>query len=255
MYRSRRMTDGSLTVNETARISRSYSRMTSTLPWQSRVIAFCQFTILSGSYDAFRRSVWVMSLLGKFCTTPAGVSRHSSRKLFETRVVRAMCYGNVPADKMIPMKWSLIAVAVLTSACASTGAVPQPFPGAGIARSRPATAAEPERAEPADGTVASAPTAVTPGAPLDLYALVGTALSLRGTPYRNGGGDPNGFDCSGFTQYVFARHGIALGRGVRDQFRQGQDIDAGELSPGDLLFFTTTEPGASHVAIAIGGNQ
>src|SRR4030095_602514 len=41
----------------TARISRSYSRMTSTLPWHRRVIAFCQSTILRGSYDAFSRSV------------------------------------------------------------------------------------------------------------------------------------------------------------------------------------------------------
>ena len=88
-----------------------------------------------------------------------------------------------------------------------------------------------------------------------MYALVGTALSLRGTPYRNGGSDPNGFDCSGFTQYVFARYGIALPRDVREQYRQGQDIEARDLSPGDLVFFATTDPGVSHVAIVIGSDQ
>jgi cell wall-associated NlpC family hydrolase len=85
--------------------------------------------------------------------------------------------------------------------------------------------------------------------------LVGTALSLRGTPYRNGGSDPSGFDCSGFTQYVFAQHGLALPRDVREQFRQGRSIDSRALLPGDLVFFSTTDPGVSHVAIVVGGDE
>ena len=88
-----------------------------------------------------------------------------------------------------------------------------------------------------------------------VVALVGTALSLRGAPYRNGGADPQGFDCSGFTQYVFARYGVALPREVRDQFQQGKSVKEEELAAGDLLFFTTVAPGASHVGIAIGGDQ
>jgi len=91
---------------------------------------------------------------------------------------------------------------------------------------------------------------------VDGYALVGTALSLRGTPYRNGGADPQGFDCSGFTQYVFAQFGVPLPREVRDQFEQGKLVKAGdELAAGDLLFFTTVAPGPTHVGIAIGGDQ
>ena len=89
----------------------------------------------------------------------------------------------------------------------------------------------------------------------DPYALVGTALALRGTPYRNGGSDPNGFDCSGFTQYVFAQYGVALPREVREQYQQGTAVDPNDLAPGDLVFFATTDPGASHVAIVIGGDQ
>ncbi len=109
------------------------------------------------------------------------------------------------------------------------------------------------------GTVAATvsstvpPSLVRPSA--DAYAVTGTALSLRGTPYRNGGSDPNGFDCSGFTQYVFAQHGIALPREVRDQYRLGTSVKPDQLVAGDLLFFTTTDPGASHVAIAIGGDE
>ena len=142
------------------------------------------------------------------------------------------------------MRWlraAVIVMAAVASACASSnGAVPRPFPVPGErAASRPAPL--PER-PPAVGV-------------LDGYALVGTALSLRGAPYRNGGSDPNGFDCSGFTQYVFAQFGVALPREVREQYRQGKSIDPADLAPGDLVFFSTTDPGVSHVAIVVGGDQ
>ena len=102
-------------------------------------------------------------------------------------------------------------------------------------------------------SAAASPSAKT--AAVDTYAVVGTALALRGAPYRNGGADPQGFDCSGFTQYVYAQYGVALPRSVRDQYQSGQSIDPKDLAPGDLVFFTTTDPGASHVAIAVGGDE
>ena len=147
--------------------------------------------------------------------------------------------------------------AACCGACASTGAVPRPFP-------IPGGAPAPEHAAPsypaprtAEGGV-EAPTASAPrtaAVAVDGYALAGTALALRGTPYRNGGTDPNGFDCSGFTQYVFSQHGLSLPREVREQYRVGQPVKAEELAPGDILFFATTDPGPSHVAIAVGGDQ
>jgi cell wall-associated NlpC family hydrolase len=82
--------------------------------------------------------------------------------------------------------------------------------------------------------------------------VVETALAFRGTPYRNGGSDPRGFDCSGFTQYVFARFGVRLPRETRGQFAAGAAVAAGAQRPGDLVFFTTTGPGATHVGILIG---
>ena len=90
---------------------------------------------------------------------------------------------------------------------------------------------------------------------LDDYALVGTALSLRGVPYRNGGATPEDSTAAASCRYVFARHGLAMPREVRDQFRLGKQVKPEELEAGDLLFFTTIGPGASHVAIAIGGDQ
>jgi cell wall-associated NlpC family hydrolase len=83
-------------------------------------------------------------------------------------------------------------------------------------------------------------------------AIIDTALHLRGTPYRNGGSTPNGFDCSGFTQWVFAQHGLALPREVKDQFRAGTSINVRSLAPGDLVFFKTTASTASHVGIVLG---
>ena len=139
---------------------------------------------------------------------------------------------------------ALFAIALTCVGCASTGAVPRPFPlpvGAGNT--------------PGSHGAAGTPEAAVPAPTFDGYALVGTALALRGAPYRSGGTNPQGFDCSGFTQYVFAQYGIALPREVREQFKAGRSVDPRKIEPGDLIFFTTTEPGASHVGIAVGGDE
>jgi len=80
-------------------------------------------------------------------------------------------------------------------------------------------------------------------------------MMLRGIPYRNGGSDPSGFDCSGFVQWVFAQNGVRLPREVREQYQAGNKIDLRDVEPGDLLFFETVSRGASHVGVAIGGDQ
>lgn len=133
----------------------------------------------------------------------------------------------------------LLAAAAAAAGCATSGAVPRPFPAPG---------GPPPATTPAGR---AAPDRVTGNG----YAIAGTALSLRGAPYRDGGADPSGFDCSGFVQYVFARHGVAMPREVRDQYRAGRSVSIDRLEPGDLLFFTTQSPGASHVAIAVDQDQ
>jgi cell wall-associated NlpC family hydrolase len=86
--------------------------------------------------------------------------------------------------------------------------------------------------------------------------LVATALSLRGTQYRNGGSEPtSGFDCSGLVQWVFAQYGTALPRETREQYAIGQKIDDADVRPGDLVFFETVNKGPSHVGIALGGGE
>ena len=91
--------------------------------------------------------------------------------------------------------------------------------------------------------------------PAAASSVADTALAFRGVPYRNGGSDPSGFDCSGFTQYVFAQHGIALPRSVEDQFEEGKKVKPRDLESGDLVFFKTVSRGPSHVGIIIGDDQ
>ncbi|HEX3014990.1 MAG TPA: NlpC/P60 family protein [Desulfobacteria bacterium] len=85
--------------------------------------------------------------------------------------------------------------------------------------------------------------------------MLGYALGFKGTPYVFGGTTPQGFDCSGFTSYVFRKYGISLPRTSYAQFATGRRVARGNLVPGDLVFFTTYSAGASHVGIYIGGGQ
>ena len=135
----------------------------------------------------------------------------------------------------------MVVVAIVATGCAATGARPQPFPSGPFEKTTP----EAWKSREVVGT-AGAPTG---------YAVSGTALELRGTPYRHGGTDPNGFDCSGLVWYVFAQHGLELPRTVEDQFHAGGDVLPANLQPGDLVFFSTTSRGASHVGIVIGGDS
>jgi cell wall-associated NlpC family hydrolase len=86
----------------------------------------------------------------------------------------------------------------------------------------------------------------------DGRALAEYALGFRGVPYRLGGADPAGFDCSGLVQYVFAQYGVFVPRVVEQQYEIGEKVKEKNIKPGDLLFFSTKGSGATHVAIAVG---
>jgi cell wall-associated NlpC family hydrolase len=134
---------------------------------------------------------------------------------------------------------TLFVLAVLATGCAAKGTVatPRPFPGATV----------PPRSAPVISPALDA-VSIQP-------AVLSLAMSLRGTPYLNGGSDPSGFDCSGFVQWVFSQQGLALPREVRQQYRAGEEIESDEVRPGDLVFFETVSSGASHVGIALGAGE
>jgi cell wall-associated NlpC family hydrolase len=127
-----------------------------------------------------------------------------------------------------------VILALAGAGCASPGGVPRPFP------------------VPGDPAVTAIP---MPSATEEVRELVGTALSLRGVPYRDGGADPSGFDCSGFVSYVFERRGWAVPRTVTGQFAAGRAVPRNGVEAGDLVFFTTVAPGPTHVGVAISASE
>lgn len=144
----------------------------------------------------------------------------------------------------------IVLLAVTSGACAARGGVPRPFPGASLPPGAGEAPADRVETPPAD-----VDPLVEPATPPASAAVVATALEYRGAPYRNGGSDPSGFDCSGFVQYVFARHGTVLPREVRDQYHAGRKIDLDDVKAGDLIFFETVGRGASHVGLALGDGR
>jgi cell wall-associated NlpC family hydrolase len=89
----------------------------------------------------------------------------------------------------------------------------------------------------------------------DGRAIAEFALGFRGVPYRLGGADPAGFDCSGLVQYVFAQYSVVVPRVVEQQYEIGDKVKDKDIKPGDLLFFSTKGSGATHVAIAVGEDR
>ncbi|WP_245934738.1 C40 family peptidase [Paranoxybacillus vitaminiphilus] len=88
----------------------------------------------------------------------------------------------------------------------------------------------------------------------DVMDLIADAAELLGIPYVWGGETPEtGFDCSGFLVYVFKKQGISLPRTVATIWNAGKPVNA--PSVGDIVFFETYQPGASHAGIYIGNNQ
>src|SRR5688572_20147238 len=109
----------------------------------------------------------------------------------------------------------------------------------------------PALAAPAAAPVAvQSATVVAPTAAAQV--AVDTALAQLGKPYVWGGAGPNGFDCSGLTQFAYGAAGIALPHSSRMQAGVGTLVAPGGMQPGDLVFFYSP---ISHVGIYIGNNQ
>lgn len=134
------------------------------------------------------------------------------------------------------VKWpACIVLFVIITACAGT---PRPT------TQGPATTFD-QRADPLPNEQLSAP------GPKALEF----ARKMLDTPYRYGGNDPRGFDCSGLVQYAFNLAGIKLPRSSQDIFRASQRINPQDIRPGDLVFFAISSDKVSHVGIYADRNR
>ncbi len=97
--------------------------------------------------------------------------------------------------------------------------------------------------------------AVGPASPA-ADAAVSYALAQLGTPYRWGGEEPGGFDCSGLVQAAYQSVGVQLPRTAQEQYDAGPPVPAGEpLEPGDLAFFGSDTSHVTHVGILISATE
>ena len=122
------------------------------------------------------------------------------------------------------------------------------------------TASETITLTPEQGTpeqvAARAPSTLLAGAkPGTGSSAVQTATGFLGTPYRWGGSQPGGFDCSGLVSYVYGKLGIKLPRVAADQATVGEYIAYADLQPGDAVFFADSSGYIHHEGIYIGGGQ
>ena len=204
----------------------------------------------------------------------AGRHRAAGRQTTTTALTSALGRSGQPAAKasaVLAVSGGLVAsFSMPASAAPAThapeAATPTNAPGT-VAVSAPSTAATP--VAPSFGEVgfdATAPKAapvhravetvsrstdrVAINLPSPAAGVLGIAAMYAGVPYQWGGTTPSGFDCSGFTQYVFSKIGVSLPRTAEEQRMAATRVS--NPQPGDLVFFGSP---AHHVGIYAGGGM
>lgn len=154
-----------------------------------------------------------------------------------------------PAAAMLDFEHS--SFSVVTASGAVTAAEGATAAAPATAAAVPATRRERRAAttQVTDAPTTTITTAVPAASGLGSRA-VAVAVRYLGVPYLWGGTSTRGFDCSGFTQYVYKQLGVQLGRTVADQRGDVRIISRSQARPGDLVIF-----GSSHIGIYLGGNM
>ena len=96
------------------------------------------------------------------------------------------------------------------------------------------------------------PSAPSPGSAVAGEQIASLAATLVGSPYRYGGADPAGFDCSGLVYFVHRQLGISVPRTAAEQSLAATRVDPSHLEPGDVVFFRDSGPEATHVGVYTG---
>ncbi len=161
----------------------------------------------------------------------------------------------MPHDRAQPLRHALTRVAVAGAAGSLllSGAVVAGAGPAGAAPAAPAAVAAPAAKAPAKAVAPSkAAKKATKRKMLDRKALLRTAASLKGRPYRWGATGPRAFDCSGYTVYVMKSQRRKIPRTSAAQYRHAWKIRRTSARPGDLVFYRSTSGRVYHVGIYAG---
>jgi cell wall-associated NlpC family hydrolase len=163
--------------------------------------------------------------------------------------------AGVPSSFVSGEAFTAPPTAALTFDRSSFTAVPRPEAPPAPAASRSMTRTGLRSA----GTSGSSRTLKTPATDGSLgrargSSVIAVAARYLGVPYRYGGTTPQGFDCSGYAQYVFAQFGIKIPRTADQQYDAATRISSSQARPGDLVFFLGSG-GAYHVGIYAGAGM
>lgn len=229
-----------------------------------------------GRYRADRRPVTPLTTLGQYVTGPIG--RRTAAAAASTGIIFTLtAAGSVaaPASASAHVKAPTIRTVAsgdsvntgptvsvdkgatwsFVSAATGSSATPPPPPPpvvrtAPVVRTTAVSRSATRAAAPAATAAAPAPAQVSSAPASGIgAAIVAEARKHVGTPYVWGGGSPGGFDCSGFTSYVYAQFGVSLPRTDSAQRYSGRVVSAAEARPGDLVWW----PG--HVGIYTGNGN
>ena len=150
---------------------------------------------------------------------------------------------------------SSVDIASSTVASSESAAPTQTVAAAPVVESAPVVSAPAAAAPVVSAPVVSAPVVAAPTLSAPTGDVVSIAAKYIGVPYVWGGKTPSGFDCSGFTSYVFREaYGIEIGGYTVPQENSGTQIAVSSAQAGDLIFWGSR--GATyHVAIYVGGGQ
>jgi len=147
------------------------------------------------------------------------------------------------------------AVSTPATTAAAKVSTPPPSTAALAQTKRPASPPKQVRTQPSRSSNALTPPSSSTRTS-KASAIIATSKQYIGVKYVFGGTTPSGFDCSGFTKYVFAKNGVTLPRVSRDQYKKGTSVSLSNLKPGDLVFFSFAKNGVvDHVGIYVGNEQ
>jgi cell wall-associated NlpC family hydrolase len=192
----------------------------------------------------------LVSLMGAAPASAAPASTDAALSTFDVDTLTAQASAALVTAPAVTVAADASWTIEQTSITVTPAPEPEPEPEPEPVRETASTSRSAERTAVTEtaSTETATPAAAAIPASANGSAIIDAASRYVGVPYVSGGSTPSGFDCSGFTSYVFAQVGISLPRTSGAQASAGTVVSRADAQPGDLIY----SPG--HIAIYAGGN-